>query len=130
MTQSDDKISLKSPSFQYWCVDLHIHTHHSHDGVASPEQMVDAAITRQLDGIAVTDHDTIEGGLAALEYAQSLDDHPLLVIPGIEVSSACGHILAIGVKEDIRSGMPGEDTSLFSLIDGSSSRRLSSFSSL
>jgi predicted metal-dependent phosphoesterase TrpH len=110
LTQSDDKISLSSPSFQYWRMDLHIHTHYSHDGVASPEQMVDAAITRQLDGIAVTDHDTIEGGLAALEYVQSLEEHPILVIPGIEVSSACGHILAIGVKEDIQSRMSGEET--------------------
>lgn len=48
-----------------------------------------------LDGVAVTDHDTLEG---ALKLRQRND---FLIIPGIEVSSREGHVLAINVTTPI-----------------------------
>src|SRR4029453_9204836 len=50
-------------------VDLHVHTSASFDSLASPSAVVRAAASRGLTHLAITDHDTIEGALAAREYA-------------------------------------------------------------
>jgi len=51
--------------------DLHIHTNCS-DGLLSPEQVVDLALIKGLDGIAITDHDTVSGLEMAIEYSKSI----------------------------------------------------------
>ncbi|SHE31549.1 hypothetical protein SAMN02745784_00320 [Tissierella praeacuta DSM 18095] len=61
--------------------DLHVHTNHS-DGIFSPEQIVDLAVKVNLDGIALTDHDTITGIESAIKYANRYNN--FMVIPGIE----------------------------------------------
>jgi predicted metal-dependent phosphoesterase TrpH len=61
--------------------DLHIHTNHS-DGLFSPEEVVDLATAKNLDGIAITDHDTITGIKIAMEYSKRYNN--FIVIPGIE----------------------------------------------
>ena len=64
-------------------VDLHLHTTAS-DGVRTPSEVVRYAKSKQLQAIAVTDHDTIEG----LEEALSEGDRiGFEVIPGIEISA-------------------------------------------
>jgi len=40
--------------------DLHIHSKYSSDGVLGLEKIVKIAMKRGLDGIAITDHDTIK----------------------------------------------------------------------
>ncbi|MEA1994103.1 MAG: PHP domain-containing protein [Euryarchaeota archaeon] len=47
---------------------LHIHSKYSSDGVLDPEKIVRIAIKRGLNGIAVTDHNTIKGGIEAKKY--------------------------------------------------------------
>ena len=49
---------------------------------------------RGLDGIAVTDHNTVEG-------AQKLKNSDFLVVPGIEVSTLNGHLLGLNVNVPI-----------------------------
>jgi len=76
-------------------VDLHIHTKGS-DGWGTPEQIVQTAIDRGLDGFAITDHhrtQTKEGD----EVAQLARKRGLVVFRGAEYSSADGHILIYGV---------------------------------
>ena len=63
--------------------DLHVHTNHS-DGRLSPAKMVDLAVAKGLDGIAITDHDTTTGINEAIE--QSHKYNSFKVIPGIEFS--------------------------------------------
>ena len=63
--------------------DLHIHTNHS-DGRLNPSTMVDLAVNRGLDGIAITDHDTITGIAEAIERSRTYDNFK--IIPGIEFS--------------------------------------------
>jgi predicted metal-dependent phosphoesterase TrpH len=74
-------------------VDLHIHTTAS-DGVLSPAQVVQVAIGKGLEAIAITDHDTTDGIDQAVAAAGS---EQLEVIPGIELSAEDGprevHIL-------------------------------------
>lgn len=61
--------------------DLHVHTTYS-DGLLSPKEVVDLARRKGLNGIAITDHDTVEGINSALKVNKGFKDFYL--IPGIE----------------------------------------------
>lgn len=61
--------------------DLHVHTTFS-DGLLAPEQVVDLALKKNIDGIAITDHDTILGVEPAIAYSNKVGN--IKVIPGIE----------------------------------------------
>jgi len=79
--------------------DLHIHSIYSSDGKSTLEQIVNAAISRGFGCIAVTDHNSFEA------YDLIKDRNDIIVVPGIEVSSAEGHILAYGIESGIERGM-------------------------
>jgi len=86
--------------------DLHTHTFFSRDACASPEEMIEAARLRGLSGIAITDHDTCE----AHEYLKGCQlPDGFLVIPGVEVSTAEGHLLCIGATLPYLKGKPARD---------------------
>jgi len=42
-------------------VDLHLHSHYSHDGRSSLAELIDRAHECRLDRLALTDHNTVEG---------------------------------------------------------------------
>ncbi|OGC89783.1 MAG: hypothetical protein A2W25_02760 [candidate division Zixibacteria bacterium RBG_16_53_22] len=63
-------------------IDLHLHTNAS-DGLFTPEETVKYALKMNLLAIAVTDHDTVDGFVAARMYAEGSD---LEVYPGVELS--------------------------------------------
>ena len=65
-------------------LDLHMHTTAS-DGRLSPSQLIDLAAARDLNIIAVTDHDTTEGLPEAYERKERYPQ--LTIIPGIELST-------------------------------------------
>lgn len=80
--------------------DLHVHTTAS-DGMLSPEAVVRLAGEAGLSGIAITDHDTIEGVKRAQEEGKRLGVN---VIAGVEVSSTLtdgGDIHILGYVVDI-----------------------------
>ena len=85
--------------------DLHVHTSFSKDGESSVEDCLRVAEERGLDAIAICDHDTVEG----VVYAETLAS-PVLVIPGIEVSTHEGHMIALGIREPVPDGLLFEDT--------------------
>ncbi len=76
--------------------DLHIHSIHSGDSYCEPEDIVRTAEDRGMDGIAIMDHNTIRGYREAKKV-----DTDLIIVPGLEVSTAEGHILALGLEEEI-----------------------------
>jgi predicted metal-dependent phosphoesterase TrpH len=84
-------------------VDCHVHTAASYDSTAPLAAVLEAAARSRLDGLAVTDHDRIGAALEARALAASYD---LVVLPGVEVSTAAGHLLAIGVTERPPPGEP------------------------
>jgi len=89
--------------------DLHNHTHFSPDSILSPEYLVRRARERGIDVIAVTDHDTIEGGLRCRELAA--DEAPeLRVIVGEEVRTKDGEILGLFLTEEIPRDLSAEET--------------------
>lgn len=66
-------------------IDLHTHTHYS-DGKLSPAELVMRAHNQQIDVLAITDHDTVQGVAEAREY-QALQKRPLQIISGVEIST-------------------------------------------
>ena len=89
--------------------DLHIHTIYSFDGTASVSAVLSRARRIGLDLIAVTDHDDVAGALKAMELGPN---YGVEVIPGSEVSTADGHLLALNVTENIPRDRPLIDTVL------------------
>ena len=85
--------------------DLHIHTSCSKDGESSVQQVLSAAIAAGLDAIAITDHDTMQGYKIAREL-----DTSVLVIPGVEISTREGHVIALGIETAPNHGQPVLDT--------------------
>jgi predicted metal-dependent phosphoesterase TrpH len=81
-------------------VDLHTHSYFSGDGVSSPEDLIAAARAKGLHGIAITDHNTCEAVpylvKKGLMRADGLPVSDFLVLPGVEVTTAEGHLLCIG----------------------------------
>ncbi len=89
--------------------DLHIHSCHSHDGYDSVDKILTRAKEIGLDGIAITDHDTIQGGLLGVQLSKELD-LDLIVIPGAEISTTKGHLIVLGIADEIPMGMSPEIT--------------------
>jgi len=81
-------------------VDLHTHSYFSGDGVSSPEDLIAAARAKGLHGIAITDHNTCEAVPYLVKKGLMRDDglpvSDFLVLPGVEVTTAEGHLLCIG----------------------------------
>ncbi|MDR0373866.1 MAG: CehA/McbA family metallohydrolase [Nitrososphaerota archaeon] len=84
--------------------DLHVHTTYSKDSMITPKELVYYAKKRGLNACAVTDHDFLDG---AYKIAKETD---FLIIPGMEVSSADGHIVALNVNELIPKGFSAVET--------------------
>ena len=82
--------------------DLHMHSYHSYDCTMSPRKIVAIARTRGLQGIAVTDHGTIHGGLETQAAAPA----DLLVIVGAEIHTEIGDIVGLFLSGEIDSDDP------------------------
>lgn len=83
--------------------DLHIHTNYSFDGTASVSAVLQRAKHIGLDVVAITDHDVIDGALEAMELAPKIG---IEVIPGIEISTSDGDLLALFVTKRIKRDLP------------------------
>jgi predicted metal-dependent phosphoesterase TrpH len=78
--------------------DLHLHTLAS-DGLMSARDLVDYVERRtDLDVIAITDHDETSAALEGREWA-ARHAYRVQVIPGVEVTTRDGHLLALFVEE-------------------------------
>ena len=87
--------------------DPHVHTVASYDCATPVEDVLRAASAAGLDAVAITDHDVVDGATRALDRASSVD---VTVVPGVEVSTAAGHLLALGVESCPAVGRPLEET--------------------
>ena len=77
-------------------IDLHVHTVYSRDSLIEIGDLVPGCRASGLHGVAVTDHGTLEGGLRAAENCGDI-----VVIPGMEIETRRGHILALNVAEPV-----------------------------
>jgi predicted metal-dependent phosphoesterase TrpH len=86
-------------------VDLHTHTCFSFDSAIEPAALIARGRQVGLDRVAVTDHDTIEGALAAQRLA------PDFVIVGEEIRTATGgELIAYFVREQVPPGLSVGET--------------------
>jgi predicted metal-dependent phosphoesterase TrpH len=87
-------------------IDLHLHSQYSEDASGSAKELIKSLKKKGLQGMAITDHNTIQGGLKALSVAPK----DFIVIPGVEISTKEGHIIALNVKENIQKHLPVQQT--------------------
>jgi predicted metal-dependent phosphoesterase TrpH len=87
-------------------VDMHLHSCFSNDGIGTPQDLIKSLKKRGLQGMALTDHNTISG----YRTVQQAVPNDFLVIPSVEISTADGHLLAINVTETIQAGLSVEET--------------------
>jgi len=78
--------------------DFHIHSKYSFDSVMSPERIVRVAQDNGLDCIAITDHNSIKGGLEGKKY----ENKNIKVLIGEEISTNHGDLIGINLKEEIK----------------------------
>lgn len=108
-----DENTAPTPGLTAHRFDLHMHSFFSPDAVDSPERLIAAARARGLSGIAITDHDNcdvhadlIAKGLER-EDGQAVDG--FLIVPGVEVSTAEGHLLCLGATLPVMAGKPAAE---------------------
>ena len=68
-------------------LDFHIHSEKSHDGRMTPAEIAAIARARGLDAVAICDHD--------VPYEGPSEVDGILIVPGIEISTDCGHLLGL-----------------------------------
>ena len=76
-------------------VDLHLHSHYSHDGRSSIAQLIERARECRLDRLALTDHNTAEGALEFVRVA------PQLAIAGEEAKTLEGEVIGLFITDRI-----------------------------
>ncbi|TMF38158.1 MAG: PHP domain-containing protein [Chloroflexi bacterium] len=76
-------------------VDLHLHSHFSHDGRSSLQQLIERARECRLDRLALTDHNTVEGALSFSRLA------PELAIAGEEAKTLEGEVIGLFITSRI-----------------------------
>ena len=87
-------------------LDLHIHSQYSEDAIGSPKDIIKSLKKKGLQGMAITDHNTVKGGLKAVKIAPK----DFIIIPGMEISTADGHMLALNVEKNIARNLSIQET--------------------
>ncbi len=87
--------------------DLHVHSHHSDDCVMTIPEILARARECGLGAIAITDHNTIAGGLEAVPQGP---DYGIRVIVGEEVKTGEGEIIGLFLDENIPPGLSFAET--------------------
>ena len=84
--------------------DLHVHTMFSKDGRTTMEELLEYAERAGIGCVAVTDHNEFRA------YDLLKDNGRIIIIPAEEVSSAEGHILALGIDRLIPRDLSIQET--------------------
>ncbi|MDA0147368.1 RNase RNM [Vibrio sp. LaRot3] len=83
-------------------IDLHSHTTAS-DGRLTPPELIERAMSFELDVLAITDHDTVEALAEAKQYVAD-NNYDLTIINGIEISTVWQnkdiHIVGLNIDPD------------------------------
>ncbi len=78
-------------------IDLHLHTYpKSDDSFMGADELIEAAKSKGLDGVCLTEHDAFWSQEAVDALSRK---HNFLVLPGCEINTDAGHVLVFGLKE-------------------------------
>ena len=86
-------------------IDLHCHTKGSFDSLTDPRAAMNAARSRGLTHLAITDHDRIDVAVRARDAAPD----GLTVIVGSEVKTLDGDLICLFLDERIPPGLPAAE---------------------
>jgi predicted metal-dependent phosphoesterase TrpH len=79
--------------------DLHVHSLYSKDSLLKPYEIIKISESKGIDAIAITDHNTILGGLKAKSIVQD----SVMVIVGSEIKTDFGDLIGLFLNEEIKS---------------------------
>ena len=86
----------------FYNADLHVHSygasHDVKDATMTVEAIIEEAVKQQIAVLALTDHNTDANTQKAIDYAQKYTGQ-LLVLAGIEISTAHGHLLVYAAPD-------------------------------
>jgi len=85
-------------------LDLHCHTHRSPDSLMTYDALLRRMDQREMDMVAITDHNTIAGALAFRARA------PERFLVGEEIKTSSGELIALFLEEEVPPGLSPEDT--------------------
>lgn len=80
-------------------VDLHCHTSASSDAHIQLDKLIESCDRRGIDKVAITDHNTLTGAL------EGFSRWPDRIIPGLEIMTSRGELLAYYVWKPIEKGL-------------------------
>lgn len=80
--------------------EFHIHSRFSYDGVLEPEWILRRASALGMNVLSITDHESMEGSLKAMEVAEK---YRIAVWPGMEIATNAGDVIGIGLEQEVRS---------------------------
>ena len=80
--------------------DLHIHSKYSYDSFLEPKKIIKVAKKRGLRGIAVTDHNTIKGGIKTKHINKDKDFE---VVIGSEIKTEFGDVIGLFLSSEVVS---------------------------
>jgi predicted metal-dependent phosphoesterase TrpH len=89
-------------------LDLHVHSQHSPDSLLTLEAIASRLTSVGLNGFALTDHNTVDGHEELSSLRARFPD--LVLVPGVEISTREGHLLAYGVSIAPPSQRPVAET--------------------
>lgn len=88
-------------------LDPHIHSIYSGDARGTPKEIIKTALKKNLNAIAISDHNTLIGSKIGQTYNNK---YPITILPSIEITSQHGHILGLGVQDHIPAQQTAEET--------------------
>lgn len=90
---------------QFYTADLHVHScggsHDVRDATMTPQALVDQAVKDGVALLSITDHNAISNVQAAIDHANQHHAGRILVLAGIEVTTAHGHLLVYFAPTEI-----------------------------
>ena len=84
-------------------VDLHLHSHFSHDGRSSLQELIDRARACGIDRLALTDHNTVDGAIELARIA------PVLAIVGEEAKTREGEVIGLFITGQLQPYLRPEE---------------------
>jgi predicted metal-dependent phosphoesterase TrpH len=74
----------------------------------TPKEIIKRSRKIGLDAVAIADHNSIKGSMEGIKESKGIDD--FIILPSMEISTLKGHIVALGIQEEIKSNMSPEET--------------------
>jgi len=90
-------------------LDLHVHSHFSPDSSSAIEAILKKAHEARLDGLAITDHNSVQSFFDAARLVKDLG-LDLVIVPGAEISTAEGHLIVLGDRNLVPAGLSVSET--------------------